>query len=425
MNLKKISLAVFLLIFISGSYLIIEFLSKVEAFNNDSDVLIKKDLTSIQNHVSSKKILIINTQKGFGGGEVYTLSLYKNLLKQGFNASILIAKNSWMENELNKASLPYFAARSFYFKFNSTLFDLCKKERIDLIHCNVAREVPVAKSVANTLPLKVVFTKHIPNSYDPSITKKLDGLIVVSRQIKNEMSEKNISQDLGIKKISLITPFFEEEKFINFKTNKIKNEFFFKTFSLTLKDLPVVTCIANMARDKNPFLLVKALALCVREKQKPFELIFAGDGRQLNRVKNLSKELGVSEYVHFLGHTRKIPSIINFSDIVVNASIREGFGISVLEACMMKKPIIVTDGTGTSDMVIHEKSGLLVRNDDAKDLANAIEKLINSPKLRAEFGFAAFERAQNKFSMKRILAKLEKFYTNVLLTKSNSAIHNL
>ncbi len=125
----------------------------------------------------AKHILIINTAQGFGGGELYSINMYKNLTKDDYNVQLLVAKNSVLEQKLLESKISYYAYNKFsIFKkpiqpgLYSAIYKICEDEKIDIIHCNGHSETAAAKKVSTKLPVKTVFTRHISN---PVNTKSL------------------------------------------------------------------------------------------------------------------------------------------------------------------------------------------------------------------------------------------------------------
>ena len=105
--------------------------------------------------------------------------------------------------------------------------------------------------------------------------------------------------------------------------------------------------------------------------------------------------------------------------IAVLPSRREGLPKSLIEAAACGRPLIATDVPGCREVVIHERTGLLVPVDDAPALARAIETLAADPALRASYGAAARELAEAKFGADSIAAQIGALYGS--LAKDRSA----
>lgn len=88
------------------------------------------------------------------------------------------------------------------------------------------------------------------------------------------------------------------------------------------------------------------------------------------------------------------------ADIFILPSYREGFPNVVLQACALEVPCIVTDITGSNEIITHEKNGLVVRPKDTDALRRAMESLASEPALRTEFAALARKRVIDNFDQR-------------------------
>jgi len=93
----------------------------------------------------------------------------------------------------------------------------------------------------------------------------------------------------------------------------------------------------------------------------------------------------------------------------------EAFGIVLIEAMASGTPVISTElGTGTSWVNIDGKTGFVVPPKNSKALTGAIKKILENKNLAQEFGQNALKRAQEKFSLKKMLSKISAVYSGTL-----------
>lgn len=368
-------------------------------------------------------ILILCIATAFGGAETHTLQLYQKLLQKKIPAKIFVTKNSPLESKIISLGLPYYSAPlKNNFLGNPTVPDIekitkiCKKENIKIISCNEEKEAYVAKKIKRNHPIKIVFTRHVLNSLKKTTLQNTDTVVAVSTPIKKYL-QKKISLNNIDTKIELIPPLYYPKKFEDF--NKQKNKpssaktFFEKNFNITLgnkKETSILLTVANLYPTKNHALLQKAVAKIIHEKNKPVELILAGEGPLKNKLLKLAKKLKISEHVHFLGFTNKIPEILYYSDIHILPSKKEGLGIALLEASVMQKPSIASTGTGMSDIIKNNITGLLFKNNDLTELVQKIDLLISNKNLGKKLGKAAHRFVKNNFSIEKNFEKYVKIY---------------
>jgi glycosyltransferase involved in cell wall biosynthesis len=125
-----------------------------------------------------------------------------------------------------------------------------------------------------------------------------------------------------------------------------------------------------------------------KNKNKSLKLLLVGSGSCENEYKTLVDNLGIKNDVLFAGYIdhSKIMKYYNNLDIFVVSSIRESFGVSVLEASACELPVVVTDTGGLPEVVIESETGFIVEKQNVDALTNAIEKLIADKELRQMMG---------------------------------------
>ena len=385
-------------------------------------------LEKINFHQQTDKpsILLICSETRFGGGEVHTLSLYKKLLKKKCNLTILVVKNSTLQKRLKQLHLPYYACGAFRSRIFGFLFkpgknhlsQICKEQPIKIIHCSSEKEVSVARSVSKQLAIHTILTRHILGKLRYCSQNDLTALICVSKKIATDFTKEESKHPKQI--ITNIPPVYNYEKFENHKPQKNKAIFFRKN-NITLNNNPLLSTIGNLSSTKNQRVLFQAIHKLKCEKKKIVQLILAGKGSYKRKLKKLAQKLEINEQIHFLGFTDAIPDLLFFSDINILPSKKEGLGIALLEASHMKKPSIVSSNTGMSDVVIHNKTGLQFENNNADDLAEKIETLIDNPKNAKKLGLKAYSFVKNNFSTKSIIKKHIDLY-NKIIHQENSLL---
>jgi glycosyltransferase involved in cell wall biosynthesis len=98
------------------------------------------------------------------------------------------------------------------------------------------------------------------------------------------------------------------------------------------------------------------------------------------------------------------------ASIFINPSIMDDFGIVNLEALACGTPVIASDSGGMTDIVKNGVNGLLVPPNDPKQLAIALEKLLESEKLREEYGRNGRRLVEEHFSWDMIARKAARIY---------------
>ncbi len=127
----------------------------------------------------------------------------------------------------------------------------------------------------------------------------------------------------------------------------------------------------------------------------------AGEGPERPALEAEIERLGISERFHLLGYRRDPLALLEAADVYVLPSLFEGLSRSLLEAMSLRKPVVVTDISGSRDVVCHEVSGLIVPPGDASRLAAEIVRLAKSPELRRDYGAAGRRAIEEQFDGRR------------------------
>ena len=135
-----------------------------------------------------------------------------------------------------------------------------------------------------------------------------------------------------------------------------------------------IISICHLNKNKNTALLIKAFAL-VLEQDVDFnlELVIGGEGVERKTLQSLVENLGLKNHVQFLGPLTRnqVKQEINQSSIFVVSSKYETFGVVVVEALALGKPVVSTQ-CGGPESIINKDVGVLVENDSVTELAKGI-----------------------------------------------------
>lgn len=112
--------------------------------------------------------------------------------------------------------------------------------------------------------------------------------------------------------------------------------------------------------------------------------------KDIQEIKQSAADLGVADGIVFLGNKKNPYPFFKECDIYIQPSRHEGFGITISEAKMFSKPIVLTNFAGSDEQIKNQENGLIVPF-DSKAIAEAIRILIEDSGLRNKYGKAAFQ----------------------------------
>jgi len=221
---------------------------------------------------------------------------------------------------------------------------------------------------------------HINKNYQKYLNPKKKKLMVIFRGINLEyFNTKNISE----KKMNILLS--------NWKIDK-------KNFIILLP--------GRLTRWKGQEILIESLSLLAEEYNKEnFHAIILGSnqGRDVysKKLSLLVERHRLRKKITFIESCKEMPIAYKLSDLVISSSIEpEAFGRVAVEAQAMKKPIVASDIGGSKETVLNGKSGLFYKYNDPKELAKAINKVMElSKKSLSLMGEQGRRNVEKKFNV--------------------------
>lgn len=121
----------------------------------------------------------------------------------------------------------------------------------------------------------------------------------------------------------------------------------------------------------------------------------------------LAQALGLADRVTFTGQLEDVRPALAALDAFVHAGDPEPFGLAILEAMAMAKPVVAFAHGGLPEIIEHGHTGLLVPPGDADELSDAVLVLLNDRRQRIAFGAAGRKRALERFSIQTTAAAVD------------------
>lgn len=174
-------------------------------------------------------------------------------------------------------------------------------------------------------------------------------------------------------------------------------------------DRPIVGIVGRMQRWKGMHVFVDAMAR-VFEKVPDAEGVIVGGMFKLEPdyepwLRAKVRELGMEEKIRMVGVQRNVPEWMQAMDVFVHASEREPFGIVVIEAMSLGKPVIATKPGGPEEIITDGVDGQLVTWNQPEELAAAILKYLQDPDWARSVGQRAMQRSQ-EYTMEKYAARV-------------------
>lgn len=225
---------------------------------------------------------------------------------------------------------------------------------------------------------------------------------VMAEQVKNLLN--NPKQEVAI------TPFGVDTKLFKKSDNIEKDK---RTFTLiNIKTLEPVYGIEDLV---NAFFIIK------NKYRGGFKLqlnIF-GEGSQKDKIEHLIQSLELTDSVFLKGKIDHlmVPEVLNQADIFVSTSLRESFGVSIVEAMATELPVVATNVPGFKEVMEDNVTGYLVPINCPEELAKKILFLIDNTETRNRMGKEGRRRVMQFYSWDNNVNNLMELY-NSMISKS-------
>ncbi len=181
---------------------------------------------------------------------------------------------------------------------------------------------------------------------------------------------------------------------------------------------PTVLFVGRLAPEKELSSLIGAFALAARQIPDA-RLVLVGDGPGLAMLQARTRELGLSEKVHFAGRfpPEGVQAWLKASDVFALVSSNEGFSCSLLEAMSTGLPAIVSDIPANTQLIDNGVHGLVAALRDEQAIADALVRLLADAPLRRKIGAAARQRVIDNYSMDKVIDLYESLFAEALIKK--------
>jgi len=179
--------------------------------------------------------------------------------------------------------------------------------------------------------------------------------------------------------------------------------------------------VGRLVEKKGVHFLLEAMPI-VLKKHPNVRLTLAGSGPMEQELRQQTQILCLSDRVTFLGAVSqaKLPELYRmatlavFPFIVAKSGDQEGFGLVQVEAMGCECPVIAGDLPAIHDIIVHEKTGLIVESGNAQALADAIIRMLDDPDLRFRLARNGRERVVARFDWEIIAQKYAGVYRDCI-----------
>jgi glycosyltransferase involved in cell wall biosynthesis len=371
--------------------------------------------------MQSMKVLFTCLSESWGGMEMYTLTLVKQLLSKNIAVELLCLSESRLHVEANSIGAiihPVKAGRYIHPAAVIKTASLLIKNKYSIVHSQASKDlwilVPAFYVSKTKTPL--FFTKHIASGVVKKdfihrmLYGRVNRIFAISSTIKNNLVDTcPVKRDM----ITVLPNGVDTKNFDPEITGseKVKSE-----FKINQNEL-VLGMLARFTPGKGHEEFLSAARELNNEYNNLKYLIVGepsrGEEKYMQEIKKLAEEYNLNNII-FTGYRGDVPELLAAMDIFVFPSHAEAFGIALIEAMAMKKPSVCTNSDGVLDIAVDNHTSFLFQKKIYTDLKEKLKQLIESKRLREKFGKNARKRVIENFDLSKIVERTISFYNQEL-----------
>ncbi len=365
-----------------------------------------------------KRVLFYTDTPLLGGAENQMLTLARFLPKDKYTVTLACSSfqklNSWCQKFLDEG-MEVVRLKVFH-KHDPRHFFYLKTllKNFDLMHLHVWNPASGRYGFLASGKVPLIITEHDPfplrgikGRLKQKLLQKVRVILVTSQAAKQLV----LQQDSNLEsKITVIPNGIDIDAWRTTAVLENRSEFRHIHFGATPHD-KVLLCVAELHKRKGQKYLIEA----VKQLLPTFpmlKLVLVGDGLERNMYRKMARVAG--DRICLLGQQKNVAKLMAASDVFILPSIREAFGLVLLEAAAIRLPIVASQTGGIPEIIENEKTGVLVPPGDTKALAAAIGTLCKNFDLANTLALAAQKRTEQLFDAKTMAMKTAQVYDSVL-----------
>ncbi len=367
----------------------------------------------------SLKILQVCTSASWGGMELHVGVLSDLLAKDGLAVRAICATGSKLEKFLRKANIPCeHIAEGGYFRPLAIFkaIRVLKTYRPDVVHVHYSKDLWwLIPAVALSGQRAVILSKHVGTQKPKTdflhrwLYERVQFIIAISAVIQQNIIRTHpISAD----RVVVVHHGVDMQRFNPQAVDRwhIREALGFS------REQFVLGIIGRLQLAKG-YLEFLQMAHALKHRYPHCRYLWVGEasrgeGEEAQKILRRIDELGLQKWVKWVGYREDIPEMLAAMDLFVFPSHAEAFGLVLIEAMAMGKPVISSNCDGVLDIVVPQRTGLLVPPRQPEELTRAAIRLIESPELRKAMGEAGRKRVETHFNQTLMLKKMKELYAN-------------
>ena len=289
---------------------------------------------------------------------------------------------------------------------------IIKKEKPNLIHAHSAKAGVIARIAAMFSNVNILYTPHAFSFLSTNNYLKRKLFIFIEQLLRTRRTTL-LATSKSEKDQSINIVGFSPSNVIVLK-NAISPTKQPSNNSERIKHRKYICTVGRPSYQKNTEMLVEVFRL-VQKKHKNTHLYIVGAGEyspSLNNIKKLVIQRNLSDHITILPWVKReeAMAIIKHSQVYVSTSRYEGMPYAVIESLYLKTPCVLTNCDGNKDLIVDNKTGYLINDQDQEAMSKKICTLLEDKAKRIEFEENGHKHYQKNYLLSNYIQNLTNHY---------------
>lgn len=373
------------------------------------------------------RVLYLSVHAELGGAERTVLNLLRYHDRRKVQPLLCVFREGRLAREAKALEAPTWVIPAARFRnainnwrVTAAVRQIIRQEGVDIVHSVMAMGHLYGTLARVGTRAKGVWFQQM-NVETPTLLDRLAALAPASWTFVNSMASVEAQRRFrnwtgGISVVYLGVDLGE------FSPNRVQDGEQFRRVLGIPEGHRVVGMAGRIQPWKGQHVFLEAAELVSRKFPKTIFLIvgdalFGLDEDYKRGLEESVEERGLSHLVRFVGFHEDMAPVYASMDIAVHASITpEPFGLVIVEAMAMARPVVASDGGGPREIVLDGITGWLTPMGDPASLAERIGRLLQDAELRERMGEEGRRRVEELFSMEQMVLAVEQTYANLMHT---------
>lgn len=360
---------------------------------------------------SIQRILMITHELSFRGSSILALRLAQGMEQRGIETVVLCTKQQALDADLTRnvriVKMPGYSMPIWGRIVGRTVLQNLVAQPPDVIHVQGPRMLQQAITLGKTIGRPVVVSVTDQSEASRlSLTSECDpvkAIACVSESVKaalpsrlHQIEQRVILPGVPLEPSTKAAPVLSEGR------------------------VPVVGMAGPLEVIKGGSFFLRACHR-VLEAGVKIRIVVAGSGPEERNLRRLATSLELSDHVTFVDDGIAMSTYLSAIDIFCLPSLQQGFGIILLEAMALARPVIASGVGGVLSILDNEKTGRIVPPSDSRALAECLLEMLAEPEQTRRMGVAGQNQVEDRFTVSRMVDDMLSLYGDVVSAEGRVA----